>query len=67
MTNIVHITRDDLLDGAAERRAIAAYRQDGIEECLFEALSALGWQNEDIATVARGGTVRTGYGRPPGH
>jgi hypothetical protein len=67
MTNIVHLTRDDMLDGAAECRPIAAYRRDGIEECLYEALQALGWQPEDIATVARGGTVRTGYCRPPGH
>lgn len=66
MTNIVHLTRDDLLDGAAERRAIAAYRQDGIEECLYEALSALGWEAADIATIARGGNVRTGYGYPKG-
>jgi hypothetical protein len=52
-----------MLDGAAERRAIAAYRQDGIEE----ALNALGWQPEDIAAVTRGGVVRTGYGWPRGH
>lgn len=64
MTNITHISRDDLLDGAKERRAIAAYRKDGIEECLYEALTALGWQAEDIRAIARGGTVRTGYGFP---
>jgi hypothetical protein len=52
------------LPAAAERRAIAAYRRDGIEECLYEALEALGWQPEHIAT--RGGTVRTGYGLPEG-
>lgn len=67
MTNTVHISRDDTLDGAAERRAIPAYRQDGIERCLHEPLSGLGWENADIATVTRSGAVRTGYGRTPDH
>jgi hypothetical protein len=34
MTKVVHISRDDMLDGAAERRAIAAYRRDGDAETL---------------------------------
>jgi uncharacterized protein YprB with RNaseH-like and TPR domain len=67
MSNIVHISRDDLIDGAAERRAIAAYRRDGDVETLRDALEALGWQREDIAAVARGGNVRTGDGWPRGH
>jgi hypothetical protein len=59
ITNITHISRDDFLDATAERKIIAAYRQDGIEECLYEDQGALGW-----AIVARGGHVRTGYGVP---
>jgi hypothetical protein len=46
MTNVTRLSRDDFLDAAAERRAIAAYRRDGIEECLYETLSALDSQPE---------------------
>jgi hypothetical protein len=62
MTNVTTLSRDDFLDGAAERRVITAFRRDGIEECLYEDLGALGWAPEHIATIARGGNVRTGYG-----
>lgn len=34
MTKVVHISRGDMLDGAAERRAIVAYRRDGDAETL---------------------------------
>jgi hypothetical protein len=36
-------SRDDFLDGAAERRVITTFRRDGIEECLYEDPGALGW------------------------
>ena len=62
--SVTTLSRDDFRDAAAERKAIAAYRRDGIEECLYEDLGALGWQPEHIAMVARGGKVRTGYGLP---
>jgi hypothetical protein len=56
--------RDGCHDALTERRAIDEYRRDGVEEALFETMRGLGWEYADIAAVARGAEIRTGYGMP---
>jgi hypothetical protein len=56
--------RDGCHDALTERRAIDEYRRDGVEEALFETMHGLGWEYADIAAVARGAEIRTGYGMP---
>jgi hypothetical protein len=57
--------RENVADAITERRAIDAYRHDGIDEMLWETLRGLGWEAADIAAVARGAEIVTSYGSLP--